>query len=308
MRARRGPGRQSAQYGAPVTDTGAGAGPQATADLADIPVVILCGGMGTRLREASEHLPKPLVDIGGKPILWHIMKLYGQAGFRRFVLCLGYKSDQIKRYFLDYRASTSDFILDMAQGEPRFLSDYGQEDWQITFAETGLLTGTGARLRRVRHYLGDAETVCVTHGDGIGDVDLPALLAGHRQGGRLGTVTGVHPGSRYGEMHVDPARDVVTEFNEKPTLADGWVSGGFFVFERSFFDDYLDDEVDLLLERRPLQRLASDGQLTVHRHEGFWMGMDTFRDWTELNGMWDRGEAPWKLWRDPPRVPKGVQL
>ena len=271
---------------------------------ADIPVVILCGGMGTRLREASEKLPKPLVDIGGKPILWHVMKTYGEAGFRRFVLCLGYKSELIKRYFLDYQAEISDFTLHMADDHRvEFHNDYGREDWQITFAETGLLAGTGARARRVRPYLGDAETVMLTYGDGIGDVDLPALLDAHRSGGRVGTVTGVHPGSRYGEMHVDLAARQVTEFNEKPTLADGWVSGGFFVFQRSFLDDYLDDEVDLLLEHRPLRSLAADGQLSVHPHEGFWMGMDTFRDWTELNTLWDRGEAPWKSWKDEPRMP-----
>lgn len=263
----------------------------------DIPVVILCGGMGTRLREASERLPKPLVDIGGKPILWHIMQLYGQAGFRRFVLCLGYKSDQIKRYFLDYQANTSDFTLDMATGEQRNHSE-ASEQWKVTFAETGLTTATGARLRRIRPYLGDAPLFMATYGDGIGAVDLLALLERHRTSGRIGTVTGVHPGSRYGEMHLAPDGQGVAEFNEKPTLADGWVSGGFFVFNRSFADDYLDDDPTLFLEHRPLQRLAADGQLAVHRHEGFWMGMDTFRDWTELNALWESGQAPWKTWTD----------
>jgi glucose-1-phosphate cytidylyltransferase len=271
---------------------------------ADIPVVILCGGMGTRLREASEKLPKPLVDIGGRPILWHIMKTYSEAGFRRFVLCLGYKGDEIKRWFLDYQTSTSDFTLHMGEGHRReFHNAYGEEEWRVTFAETGLLSGTGTRIRRVRPYLDDADTFLLTYGDGIGDIDLHALLAAHRAGGRVGTVTGVHPGSRYGEMKVDLTATQVTEFNEKPTLADGWVSGGFFAFERRFADEYLDDDPDLLLEKRPLQQLAHDGQLTVHPHEGFWMGMDTFRDWTELNGLWDRGEAPWKCWKDEPQPP-----
>jgi glucose-1-phosphate cytidylyltransferase len=272
-------------------------------DKADIPVVILCGGMGTRLREASEKLPKPLVDIGGKPILWHILKIYGDAGYRRFILCLGYKGDQIKRWFLDYRATTSDFTLHMADGHRQeFHNSYGAEDWEITFAETGLLSGTGARLRRIAPYLRDSEVFMATYGDGIGAVDLAALLKTHVEGGRLGTVTAVHPSSRYGEMKVDDAEGCVREFNEKPTLADGWVSGGFFAFSRRFLDDYLDDDPTLLLERRPLQRLAADGELSVHRHEGFWMGMDTFRDWTELNSLWDRGEAPWKTWYDEPRV------
>ncbi len=271
----------------------------------DVPVVILCGGMGTRLREASEKLPKPLVDIGGRPILWHIMKTYREAGFRRFVLCLGYKGDLIKRWFLDYRTATSDFTLHMGDGHRReFHEATSQEDWEVTFAETGLMSGTGARIRRVRPYLRDAQTFLLTYGDGIGDVDLPGVLESHRAGGRVGTVTGVHPGSRYGEMKVDPEISRVTEFNEKPTLADGWVSGGFFAFERSFVDDYLDDDPGLLLEMRPLQRLAADGQLTVHAHEGFWMGMDTYRDWTELNALWDSGEAPWKSWKDESRLPR----
>jgi glucose-1-phosphate cytidylyltransferase len=273
-------------------------------DRPDIPVVILCGGMGTRLREASEKLPKPLVDIGGKPILWHIMKLYGNAGFRRFVLCLGYKGDLVKRWFLDYRASTSDFTLHMADGHRQeFHNSHGDENWEVTFAETGLLSGTGARLRRVAPYLDGCQTFLATYGDGIGDIDFDALLTTHDEGGRTGTVTGVRPSSRYGEMHVDEAAGCVTEFNEKPTRADGWVSGGFFVFERSFVDDYLDDDPELLLERRPLQQLAADNQLSVHRHEGFWMGMDTFRDWTELNALWDAGEAPWRCWADAPRMP-----
>jgi glucose-1-phosphate cytidylyltransferase len=262
----------------------------------DVPVVILCGGMGTRLREASEKLPKPLVDIGGKPILWHIMKLYSAHGFRRFVLCLGYKGSQIKEYFLDYRDLLADFTLDMETGEREYHNE-AHEDWEITFAETGLLTGTGGRIKRAAKYI-DAPTFMLTYGDGIGDVDLRAVLESHLESGRLGTVTGVHPGSRYGEMKVDRSAGQVTEFNEKPTLAEGWVSGGFFAFQREFIDRYLDDEPSLLLEKAPLQHLAADGELSVRPHEGFWMGMDTFRDWTELNSLWDQGEAAWKIWKD----------
>jgi glucose-1-phosphate cytidylyltransferase len=263
---------------------------------ADIPVVILCGGMGTRLREASEKLPKPLVDIGGKPILWHVMKTYSHFGFRRFILCLGYKSDLIRRYFLDYREHQNDFTLQLAADEPpRWHGDGMAEDWEITFVDTGLLTGTGARVRRVADYL-DKELFLLTYGDGIGAVDIDSLLATHRREGRLGTVTGVHPSSRYGEMHVQGSR--VSEFNEKPTLATGWVSGGFFAFDRVVVDKYLDDDPALLLEHAPLRRLAADGELTVNRHEGFWMGMDTFRDWTELNSLWDSGTPPWKIWED----------
>ncbi len=267
-----------------------------SADPAQIPVVILCGGMGTRLREASEKLPKPLVDIGGRPILWHIMKAYGHHGFRRFVLALGYKSDLIKQYFLDYHHLTSDFTLDLRHPQaPVFHNTAGDEDWEITFVETGLTTATAARIRRVASHL-DAERFALTYGDGISDVDISGALAHHLAHGRLGTLTGVHPSSRYGEMRVEGA--TVVEFNEKPTLADGWVNGGFFLFEREFVDKYLDDDPAVMLESTPLQQLARDRELSVYEHEGFWMGMDTFRDWTELNSLWDSGRAPWKTWED----------
>lgn len=268
--------------------------PARSIDPVDTPVVILCGGMGTRIREASEKLPKPLVDIGGKPVLWHIMKTYSHYGFRRFVLALGYKSDLIKRYFLDYREHFSDFTLHLSGGRPpEFFTAEPVEDWEITFVETGLLTGTGARIRKLADHL-DREQFMMTYGDGVGSVDLSRLLDAHIDGGRVGTVTGVHPTSRFGEMHA--SADVVTEFNEKPTMATGWVSGGFFVFDRIMVDKYLDDDDSLLLEKRPLQHMARDGQLTLFPHEGFWMGMDTYRDWTELNTLWDSGEAPWKVW------------
>jgi glucose-1-phosphate cytidylyltransferase len=264
-------------------------------DIADIPVVILCGGMGTRLREASERLPKPLIDIGGRPILWHIMKTYSEHGFRKFVLCLGYKSDQIKQYFLDYRHLTSDFTLQLGSGEPPvFHNDGGAEDWEITFVETGLKTATAGRLKLVADHL-DQPEFAMTYGDGLGAVDLTSLVAHHRASGKMGTLTGVHPSSRYGEMHVEGT--TVVEFNEKPTLAEGWVNGGYFLFNREFVDSYIrEDDADVMMESRPLQELARDGNLSVFEHNGFWMGMDTFRDWTELNGLWDAGTAPWKTW------------
>jgi glucose-1-phosphate cytidylyltransferase len=270
--------------------------------VAEIPVMILCGGMGTRLREASEKLPKPLVDIGGRPILWHIMKTYEAHGFRRFILCLGYKSELIKRYFLDLREQVSDFSLQLSgDHQPRFLTDtHGDswgEDWDVTFAETGLETGTGGRIRRALKYV-DTDVFALTYGDGIGDVNLTAQLQRHRASGLLATVTGVHPTSRFGEIHVNDSATEVVEFNEKPTLATGWVSGGFFLLQREFGDRYLDDSADLLLEQAPLQRAARDGQLGIFGHEGFWAGMDTFRDWTELNRLWDAGDPPWKVWKD----------
>ena len=263
----------------------------------NIPVVILCGGMGTRIREASERLPKPLVDIGGQPILWHIMKLYSHYGYRRFILALGYKSEEIKRYFLDYRMRVSDFTLELRRDHGAlFHNAVADEDWEITFAETGLQTGTGARVKRIAPYI-DGDRFLLTYGDGVGNIDIGALVDDHTKGGRTATVTAVHPVSRYGEMGIDETRARVVEFNEKPTVADGWVSGGFFVFERDFLTRYLNDDVDLFLEHAPLRGVARDGQLTVHPHEGFWMGMDTYRDWLELNRLWDSGEAPWKLWR-----------
>lgn len=262
---------------------------------ADIPVVILAGGMGTRLREETERVPKPLVEIGDQPILWHIMKVYGHYGFRRFVLCLGYKSWLIKQYFLHYREQMADFTIPLNNGhEPVFHNDVtaADEPWEVTCAETGLLTGTGGRLSRVREYV-DADTFMFTYGDGIGRVDLDRLLDHHFAAGRVGTVTGVHPTSRYGEMRVEGGQ--VLEFNEKPTQPDGFVSGGFFVFQRAFFD-YVSDDADLFLEAEPLQKLARDGGLSVYPHEEFWLGMDTYRDFMHLNDLWRSGDAPWKVW------------
>lgn len=258
-----------------------------------MPVVILAGGMGTRLREVTESVPKPLVEIGEQPILWHIMKIFGHHGARRFVLCLGYKSWLIKEFFLRYREHVSNFSIELKdEHRPDFHDHNADEDWRVTLVETGLKTATGARLRRVMDYV-DTDTFMFTYGDGIGAVDITALLEFHYEQGRIGTVTGVHPTSRYGEMRVDGPR--VVEFNEKPTLPEGFVSGGFFVFQREFFD-YLDDDPGLFFEHSPLQSLARDGELAVFPHDGFWMGMDTFRDYTELNERWASGDAPWKVW------------
>jgi glucose-1-phosphate cytidylyltransferase len=260
----------------------------------DIPVVILAGGLGTRLREETERVPKPLVEIGERPILWHIMKLYHHHGARRFVLCLGYKSNLVKDFFLRYRELTSDWTISLhGDHDLRFHNDVADEDWEVTCVETGLHTGTGARLKRVQPFLADEERFFFTYGDGLGSVDIARLLGTHVASGLTGTVTGVHPTSRYGEMRVEGDR--VAEFNEKPTHPEGFVSGGFFVFEQGVFD-YLDDDPDLFFEHDPLRNLARDGQLGLYPHEGFWMGMDTYRDFTALNELWASGEAPWKLW------------
>lgn len=263
------------------------------APVQDIPVVILCGGFGTRIREASERLPKPLIQIGERPILWHIMKVYAHHGFRRFVLALGYKSWDIKDFFLHYRERNSDLTLQLADGSLRSHGSGLAEDWEITMVESGLLTGTGGRIGRVAPYI-DTDHFALTYGDGIGDVDLTAEWQYHLSHGAIGTVTGVHPTSRFGEMGVDGSS--VTSFAEKP-VTQGFVSGGFFFFRRGFLD-YVSSDEDLFLEREPLRRLADDGELRVAEHRGFWMGMDTFRDYSELNELWTSGNAPWKVWAD----------
>ncbi len=268
-------------------------------DPADVPVVILCGGQGTRLREETEYRPKPMVEIGPYPILWHIMKIYRCHGLRRFVLCLGYRGWEIKQYFLRYNELHRDFTLaldgsDSLELHPSVNPDgsAGSEDWLVTCAETGQQSGTGARLKLVQRYVQDAPLVCFTYGDAVGNVDISALLDFHRAQGRLATVTGVRPTSRYGEMHVDGSQ--VVEFNEKP-VAEGVVSGGFFVFDPSVFD-YLDDDPQLFFELEPMQRLARDGQLSVYLHEDMWHPMDTYRDYLALNELWNQGDAPWKIW------------
>jgi glucose-1-phosphate cytidylyltransferase len=259
-----------------------------------MPVVILCGGQGTRLREETESRPKPMVEIGGRPILWHILKHYGEHGFRRFVLCLGYKGWVIKEYFLRFREVMEDLTVDLDSGAVEFHDRRGREPWRVTCVETGEESATGARLWRVREYV-NVGTFCFTYGDAVGTVDLDALRDFHRRQGRLATVTAVRPASRYGELAVDGER--VVEFAEKPTVGEGMVSGGFFVFDRRVFN-YLDDDPQLFLEQRPLQRLARDGQLSAYLHEGFWHSMDTYRDYLHLNALWRGDRAPWRTWPD----------
>ncbi|GMU65367.1 MAG: glucose-1-phosphate cytidylyltransferase [Acidobacteriota bacterium] len=263
-------------------------------DIRDLPVVVLCGGQGTRLREHTENVPKPMVEIGEQPILWHILKIYGAHGVDRSVLCLGYKGWVIKQYFLRLHEMMRDFTVSMRGDPPKveFHNQAGGEDWRVTCAETGADSGTGGRLKLVQRYV-DTRTFFFTYGDAVGDVDIARLLAFHRAQGRIATVTGVHPTSRYGEMKVDGGRAV--EFNEKPTVAEGVVSGGFFAFEREVFD-YLGDDPKTFLELEPLQKLARDGELSVYVHEGFWHPMDTYRDWLHLNEVWKGGNAPWKVW------------
>ncbi len=276
--------RAAGLYSIPMSDS--------PSPISELPVVILCGGKGTRLREETEVRPKPMVEIGGMPILWHIMKIYGHFGAARFLLCLGYKSWVIKQYFLRYHEKMRDFTVQMDTGEPEFHNKVGAEAWRVTCAETGEETGTAGRLSRVQHYL-DTDTFFFTYGDAVGDVDIERLLAFHREKGRIATVTGVHPTSRYGEIQLSDG--LALEFNEKPTVADGVVSGGFFVFQRGVFD-YLGDDPSQLLEIEPLQRLARDGELAVYQHEGYWEPMDTYRDYLHLNEVWRHGDPRWRIW------------
>jgi glucose-1-phosphate cytidylyltransferase len=257
-------------------------------------VVILCGGLGTRLREETEFRPKPLVEIGGKPILLHIMKGYAHHGFNEFVLCLGYRGTMIKQHFLNYEAMNNDFTVSL--GSTRDICHHGRHDedgFVVTLADTGLESMTGKRIKAVQKYV-DGDTFMATYGDGVSDVDIEALLAFHRRHGKLATVTTTRPISRFGVLDVRPTGEV-TGFNEKPQL-DGWVNVGFFVFERRVFD-YLSDNPSCVLEQEPLQNLAKDGQLVAYRHDGFFFAMDTFRELKYLNDLWDGGRAPWKVWR-----------
>ena len=256
-------------------------------------VVILCGGQGSRLREETETRPKPMVEIGGRPILWHIMKLYAQHGLNEFVLCLGYKGYVIKDFFLNYEARMKDFTVRLGSRAVEFHDGHTEDGWGITLAETGESAMTGTRVYRVRRYLDDGP-FCLTYGDGLGDVNLKELISFHRSHGKLGTVTGVRPPGRFGELELNAGR--VAAFAEKPQVTEGFINGGFFVFEREFVDRYLDDREDLSLEGEPLQRLAADGELMVYRHDGFWQPMDTYREWKLLEDMWDSGRAPWKVW------------
>lgn len=257
-------------------------------------VVILCGGQGTRLREETEYRPKPMVDVGGRPILWHIMKIYAHYGLRDFILCLGYRGHMIKEYFLSYEAMNNDFTIALgANNKIAYHGAHEEQDYQVTLADTGLDSMTGTRVKRVQKYI-DEETFIVTYGDGLSDVDIRSLLAFHRSHGRLATVTTVRPSSRFGILDLD-SNGKVMKFAEKPKL-EGWANAGFFVFQRGVFD-YLNEDPSCILERAPLERLAREGQLMAYRHEGFFFAMDTYREYLQLNELWNSGKAQWAVWK-----------
>jgi glucose-1-phosphate cytidylyltransferase len=256
-------------------------------------VVVLCGGRGSRIRDASELLPKPMLPIGGKPILWHIMKLYAHHGLDHFVLCLGYRGWVIKEFFLNYAAMTNDVIVQLGPKRAVTIGEHdGEENWTVTLAETGESTDTGGRVRAIRRYVENDDLFLLTYGDGVADVDIKSLLEFHRSHGKIATVTAVRPPGRFGELGIDG--DAVHEFNEKPQASGGFINGGFFVCDSKRVWDYLGD--DGPFELAPMQRLAADGQLIAYRHPGFWQPMDTLREYTMLNEMWDSGRAPWRVW------------
>lgn len=256
-------------------------------------VVILCGGLGTRLREETEFRPKPMVEVGGRPILWHIMKTYAHYGFREFVLCLGYRGNTIKDYFLNYEAMNSDFSICLGQkSQIRYHGQHTEQGYSVTLADTGQECMTGGRIRKIEKYI-EGDTFLLTYGDGVSDVNLRCLVEFHKNHGRIATVTTVPPVSRFGMVEL-AGKGEVLQFTEKPRT-DGWMSAGFFVLNRQVFD-YLGGD-DCVFEHAPLERLAADGELMAYRHEGFFYAMDTYREYQHLNDLWNRGAAPWRIWQ-----------
>jgi len=251
-------------------------------------VIFLAGGLGTRLAEYTETLPKPMVTIGGKPILWHIMQIYAHYGHKEYFIALGYKAEIIKDYFLHYRTLNSDFTIDLKTGNvnPHQLDEL---DWEVTLVDTGPNSMTGGRVRRLKPYIGN-ETCLLTYGDGLSDIDINELIEFHHSHGKMVTVTAVHPGARFGELEM--VGEKVTSFKEKPQTRSGWINGGYFVIEPQFFD--LIEEDQTILEREPLERAVQMGELMAFRHNGFWQCMDTKRDRNNLEDFWSSGKAPWK--------------
>lgn len=251
---------------------------------------ILAGGHGSRLEEETAARPKPMVEIGGKPLLWHLMNIYSAHGYRDFLVACGYRGEMIKEYFHHFALQNSDYVIDMKSGAVNVVNE-SKVDWRVGVIDTGVETMTGGRLLRLRPWIGDGAFM-VTYGDGVGDVDVASLVAFHRSHGKLATLTAVRPPARFGSLALDG--DNVREFAEKPQTGEGWINGGFFVFEAGVFD-YLDGD-DTSLEQEPLERLAREGQLMAFRHQGFWQPMDTLRERRLLESLWAAGNAPWKIW------------
>ncbi len=258
-------------------------------------VVILCGGRGTRLREETEFRPKPMLPIGNRPILWHIMKTYAHYGHRDFILCLGYKGDMIRDYFRNYLWNTCDATLRLGiEPEIRFHTRHDEEDWSVTLADTGENSMTAYRVRLIEKYLGDDDAFLLTYGDGVGNIDINGSIEFHRRSGQICAMTAVHPPGRFGELGLDETGRV-QGFNEKPQAEGGFINGGNMVCSRRIFG-YLPEDPGVMLEQDPMRRLTAEGELGAFRHEGFWQPMDTFQEFTLLNSLWEKGNAPWKVW------------
>ena len=255
--------------------------------------VILAGGLGTRIAEESDAKPKPMIEVGGRPLLWHIMKTYAHHGIKDFVICLGYKGYVIKEFFFNYYRHMSDMTIDLKTGDHQILNSQA-EDWRITLVDTGLDTMTGGRLKRVAPHV-EHDTFCLTYGDGLSDIDITAEIGFHRQHGKLATVAAVQPPGRFGVLNIDAANQV-SSFEEKPSDELGWINGGFFVLEPGVFG-YIEGDATSW-ERAPLASIARDGQLSAFQHTGFWQPCDTLRDKRELEALWAAGRAPWRTWGD----------
>ncbi|MDB6024383.1 MAG: Glucose-phosphate cytidylyltransferase [Verrucomicrobiales bacterium] len=258
-------------------------------------VVILCGGKGTRLREETEYRPKPMVPVGNRPILWHIMKTYAAHGFKDFVLCLGYKGEMIKDYFRNYLWMTSNVTLKLGQTpDVCFHNHHDEEDWTVTLADTGEDTLTAGRINRIKPFIGDDKEFLLTYGDGVGNIDIKASVDFHHKHGKKMTLTAVRPPGRFGELGMDN-NGLIREFNEKPQVSEGSINGGYFVVSSQIFN-YLQNSDNVMLETEPMRRLAGEGELMAFPHRGFWQPMDTYAEQMLLNKMWAEGKAPWKIW------------
>lgn len=255
-------------------------------------VVILCGGRGTRLGKETDLIPKPMIQVGDKPILWHIMKIYACHGFKDFILCTGYKGEVIREFFLNYSALNYDFTINLGERKMKLYGNHPESGWNVTLADTGLKTMTGARLKRVEKYI-DSDIFMFTYGDGVANIDINKLISFHKSHKKIGTVTGILPFSKFGELAISGKK--VTDFGEKARSENNYVSGGFFVFSKKFFK-YLSSKEDCTLEDKPLSNLTKDGELMVYKHNDFWQCLDTPRDISILNELWEKNLAKWKIW------------
>lgn len=256
--------------------------------------VIFAGGLGTRFSEATNLLPKPMIEIGGKPILWHIMKIYSHYGINDFIICCGYKQYVIKEYFANYFRHNTDVTVDLANNSVQLLESHS-EDWKVTMIDTGLNTMTGGRLKRVQKYVGD-DTFCLTYGDGVTDLDISDTISKHKESGKILSMTVYKPAGKFGSVHIDPQSDTVLSFQEKPDGDGNWINAGFFVCEPDVFNYLPDNDDTCVFEKTPLEKIAFDGKMHAYKHRGFWKPMDMLRDNVELNKMWEQNKAPWKVW------------